>query len=252
MSEQHRSNMRRRDAARLIEVFTGAEAIREQARSLQWAAREEVLLFCREQPVAMTDTQNVEELQALARGVGHRVIYEATRLDEPGGPAGMAERVRAGEQARSVPQVPIRLAVIDRSTALCPLGDEATGEPTAALVQGTSLLIALIALFECHWDRATSLRLEADSAQGSLAEDERQLLSLLVGGASDTAIAHRLQIGPRTVQRRLQELMRRANARSRMQLARQACKLGRLDDPPACAPSALDEGSPPTLVAAHG
>jgi hypothetical protein len=188
LSEQYRSNVRLRDSTPLVEVITGAETIREQALRLQSDAREEMLLFCREQAVAMTTAQNVKELQALARGVGYRVIYEAKQLEEPGMLAGMAEGIRAGEQARSISQLPIRLAIADRTTALCPLGDEATGEPTAAPVQGTSLLIALIAPFECYWDRATPLRLDVGSAEGSLTDDERQLLSLLAGGASDTSM----------------------------------------------------------------
>jgi DNA-binding CsgD family transcriptional regulator/DNA-binding MarR family transcriptional regulator len=252
LSEQYRSNVRLRDSTRLVEVFTGAEAIREQALRLQRGAREEMLFFCREQPFAMTATQNVEELPALARGVGYRVIYEARQPELPGLPAGMAQGLRAGEQVRSIPQLPIPLAIADRATALCPLGDEATGEPTAALVQGTSLLVALIALFECYWDRATPLRLDRGPVEGPLTEDERQLLSLLVGGASDASIARRLQISPRTIHRRLQELMRRADARSRMQLAWQACKLGWLDDQPAGVPSAVDEDGSLALPVARG
>jgi DNA-binding CsgD family transcriptional regulator len=248
LSEQYRGSVRLRDSAQLVEVLTGAEAIREQALSLQRDAREEVLWFCRENPIAMTAAENDEEFHALARGVRYRVIYEAARLEEPGTLASLADGIRAGEQARSISKLPIRIAIADRSMALCPLGDEDSGEPTAALVRGTSLLIALISLFESYWERAAPLRIDATSVEGRLAEAERQLLSLLVGGVSDDAIARRLQISPRTVQRRVLELMRRANARSRMQLSWQACKLGWLDDRTGHVLSVEDEA----LVVADG
>jgi hypothetical protein len=46
--------------------------------------------------------------------------------------------------------------------------------------------------------------------------------------------------------------MRSANAHSRMQLAWQACKLGWLDDQPACVHSTVDEEGSPALLMARG
>lgn len=230
LAEQYRGSMRRRDSVQLVEVLTGTEAIRQQALSLQRGAREEMLWFCREDPIAMTAAENDEEFRALARGVRYQVLYEAALLEESGALASLADGVRAGEDARSISKLPIRLAIADRSVALCPLGDDATGEPTAALVQGTSLLTALIALFESYWNRAAPVRIDASSAGGPLNADERQLLSLVVGGVSDKSIATQLRVSHRTVQRRVQDLMRRVDARNRTQLSWQVAKLGWLDD----------------------
>jgi DNA-binding CsgD family transcriptional regulator len=230
LAQEYRSGSLRRDSAQLVEVLTGAEAIRQQALSLQRDAREEMLWFCRHDPIAMTAGENDEEFRALARGVRYQVIYESALLDAPGATANLAEGLRAGERARSISRLPIRMAIADRSVALCPLGDETTGEPTAALVRGTSLLVALISLFETHWERATPVRIGSSDGDGPLDADERELLSLLIGGMSDKSIAKQLRVSPRTVQRRVHDLTRRAHARGRMQLAWQACKLGWLDD----------------------
>lgn len=231
LAERYRDGARRRDPAQLVEVVTGTEAIRQQALNLQRGARKEMLWFCRESPVAMPASENVEEFRALERGVRYRVVYETALLEEPGAIAGVAEGIRAGEAARSVAKLPIRLAVADRSIALCPLPiDEATGEPTAALILGSSLLVALIALFESYWERAAPVHVDARTVAGPLSTEERQLLSLLVCGVSDRSIAKALEVSPRTVQRRLQELMLRANAQTRAQLAWQAGRLGWLDD----------------------
>ncbi|MFI5610509.1 LuxR C-terminal-related transcriptional regulator [Amycolatopsis sp. NPDC051903] len=230
LAEQYRGSVRRRDPSRLIEVVTGAEAIRQQALSLQRDAREEVLWFCREAPIAMAASENDEEFRALARGVRFRVLYETALLEEPGAVAGVAEGIRWGERARTIAKLPVRLAVADGSIALCPLAhDETTGEPTAALVLGSTLVTGLVALFESYWERASPLRIDGAPADTPLSADERRLLSLLVGGVSDKSIAKHLGISPRTVQRRLQDLMQRADASSRMQLAWQVAKLGWLD-----------------------
>jgi DNA-binding NarL/FixJ family response regulator len=71
-----------------------------------------------------------------------------------------------------------------------------------------------------------------DGHGGTLTADEVRLLSLLVGGVSDKSIATQLKISQRTVQRRVQDLMRRADVRNRMQLSWQVGKLGWLDGPP--------------------
>lgn len=60
--------MRRRDAGQLLEVITGAEALRQHLRQIQTSVREEMLWFCKAQYVAMPSGSNTEEFEALARG----------------------------------------------------------------------------------------------------------------------------------------------------------------------------------------
>jgi predicted transcriptional regulator len=242
LTEEHRANSRRHDAAQLIEVITGAEAIRQQLRTLQLGTRSEILWFCRAGHVAMPSADNDEEFAMLARGVSYRVIYERDLLEEPGMIDSLVAGLEAGEVARATPTLPIRLAIADRSIALCPLVAERddVSEPTAALVRDSSLLTALIALFESYWSAASPLRLPAMSADGRrgleqlaptapISEDERHLLSLLVAGVTDKAIATRLGVSMRTVQRRVSDLMALVHAETRMQLAWQVAGRGWLD-----------------------
>ncbi|WP_236788915.1 LuxR C-terminal-related transcriptional regulator [Amycolatopsis sp. GM8] len=260
LAERYRDGARRRDPAQLVEVIIGADAIRGQALSLQRNAREEMLWFCRGGAIALESSENIEEFRALERGVRYRVLYENSWLEGPGAMESLIEGIRAGEIARTTPTLPIRLAVSDRSVALCPLPvDETTGEPTAALILGSSLLVALIALFDSYWERGAPVRIDGTTGV-PLSAEERQLLSLLVSGIGDKSIAKALQVSLRTVQRRVQEMMLRANARSRMQLAWQASKLGWLDGAGGPAPSsastqwhavhaATGSGEQPTAVA---
>lgn len=232
LAEEYRGSVRRRDSAQLVEVITGVDAIRRQALSIQRGAREESLWFCLEGNVAMAASENVEEALAQARGVRYRVIYETGLLEEPGRIANVLEGIEGGEIARSISKLPVRLAISDRKVALCPLvSHDSAGEPTAALVRESSLLSALVALFEVYWERASPLRIGDTAPTSHLDPDERRLLSLLISGVSDKSIATQLDVSYRTVQRRLQDLMRRVDVRTRMQLAWQASKLGWLDEP---------------------
>ncbi|MEW1720123.1 winged helix-turn-helix transcriptional regulator [Streptomyces sp. NPDC093109] len=250
--ETYHRTRRRRDPDQLIEVITGAEALRQHLRQIQNSARHEMLWFCKAQYVAMRSGSNEAEFDALARGVRYRVLYEREFFDDPGAVDNVVAGVRAGEVARAVPHLPLRLAVADRSIAICPLvpggPSGSSEEPTTALVRGSSLLDALVALFERYWEDAVPLDVGTDGgmeggmdggleggADGStagtghgrqLTETDRRLLSLLVAGVTDKAVASQLGLSRRTVQRRIQRMMALAGATTRMQLAWQAARRG--------------------------
>jgi DNA-binding CsgD family transcriptional regulator len=228
LSEEFRANASRRDAHHLVEVIIGATTLRERLRDLQNAAREEILWFCRANPLAMQGADNTEEYGALSRGVRYRAIYERALIETPGELDSIAEGVSWGEEARVLPTLPVRLAIVDRSTAICPLvrDDENIGEPSAAIINRGQLLDALLALFESYWELATPVRLQPDAARApeGLDDSERLLLSLLVAGVPDKSIANQLGISRRTVQRRLDRLMSLAGVDTRTGLAFQAAK----------------------------
>lgn len=232
LTEEYRAGIRRHDADHLVEVVTGARALRERLRDLQNGARDEVLWFCRANPLAMPGHENVEEFDALARGVRYRAIYEREMLLEPGALADVEQGVRAGEQARVLDRLPVRLAVVDGRTAICPLvGERDSGEPTAAVIGRSQLLDALLALFESHWLMATPLRSAgppADRGGDGWRPDaeEARLLSLFVAGVPDKSIASQLGVSRRTVQRRLADLMAIAGVDTRPGLAFQVARRG--------------------------
>ncbi|MEU2074402.1 helix-turn-helix domain-containing protein [Streptomyces sp. NPDC013489] len=257
LAEEYRAGGRRHDAEQLVEVITGASVIRQRLRQMAYGAGE-MRWLCKARPVALAAAENDEEWELLARGVRYRTIYERELLEGPGMVDNVARSIRAGEQARAVGTLPVRLVIADSSMAICPLvhesgdvldGDGAdagterapgpadrVGEPTAAVIHSSSLLDALIALFESQWAAATPLHVTdsgelADFEDGPnpavhLADDERYLLSLIVAGVADKAIASQLWVSQRTVQRRIQALMQRAGALTRTQLVWQVAQRG--------------------------
>lgn len=99
-------------------------------------------------------------------------------------------------------------------------------------MRDSSLLAALIALFERYWDDAIpctsttperSAALTGHPAPTPLHHGPTAAL-LLVAGVTDKAIASQLGLSRRTVQRHIQQLMTFAGAATRMQLAWQAAR----------------------------
>lgn len=85
---------------------------------------------------------------------------------------------------------------------------------------------ALLELFEDRWLRGTPLRMpspggetEEDPEFPDSPELDEQLLSLLMSGLPDKAIASQLGISLRTLQRRIRSLMESTGTANRTQLA---------------------------------
>lgn len=242
LTEEYRAGVRRHDAGQLVEIVHGRAALRQRLRHLQEAAQQEALWFCRANHVAMASEENREEFSALSRGVRYRVLYERALLAEPGMIDNVAEGIRCGEEARCLPSLPVRLLIVDRAVAVCPLvPDGRSGEPTAAVVGRSHLLDALLALFDSYWERASPVSLAGPTVDagpragtgcdaGAVVDEpdpqERLVLSLFVAGLPDKAIASQLAVSRRTVQRRIGDLMARAGVDTRPGLAFQAARRG--------------------------
>jgi DNA-binding CsgD family transcriptional regulator len=236
LSEEFRAGASRHDAHHAVEVLIGADPLRDRLRTLQDSAKQEVLWFCRANPLAMQGSDNTEEFDALRRGVAYRAIYERSLLEQPGELDSVMEGISSGEEARVTPSLPVRLVIVDRRTAICPLThdqDRHLGMPSAAVIGSGQLLDALIDLFEGHWERATPLTTDGlpepgTPAAGSagIGAPERLLLSLLVAGVPDKSIVTQLGISRRTVQRRVDRLMALAGVDTRTALAYQAARRG--------------------------
>ncbi|MFC3502170.1 helix-turn-helix domain-containing protein [Micromonospora krabiensis] len=208
-----------------VQMVVGVPAIIQTFDQFLRGAQDEVLGFeC--PPYAADLNDNPTELELLERGVGFRVVYDRRALERPGASDHIGRFVAAGEQARVAVNVPGKLAVADRRIALLSFpGRTESTEPWALMVRGETWVEVLVALFTEVWDRATPLRL---APPGSVLDDvdrwavptptDRRILSLLMTGLPDKAVASQLGISLRTVQRRLRQLMDVTGSATRMQL----------------------------------
>jgi sugar-specific transcriptional regulator TrmB/DNA-binding CsgD family transcriptional regulator len=213
----------------LVEVVQGQAAVVQRFTQLQQTATEELLVLDRPPYAQDPGRQNVTEMERLAHGVLVRGIYDASALEIPGKLRLAQESVAAGEQARISPDVPMKLAIADRRTAILPLSTDASAHSdSAVIVHSSSLLDALVALFEVLWRSA--LPLPARSAElpsGDAADlSDPELFTLLAAGLKDETVARQLGVSLRTVHRRVSEMMDRLGARTRFQAGLLAARRG--------------------------
>jgi hypothetical protein len=158
----------------------------------------------------------------LAVGVAYRVIYDSAALAIPGR---MYDDIlpssAAGEQARTRPELPIKLIISDDQLALIPAAVTSRSIDTTFVIHRSPILDALIALFEAEWAKATPVpgtRAVPDSHAADMPDAETAaLLAMLAAGMTDTSIARSLSWSMRTTQRRMRQLMTDLGVTSRFQ-----------------------------------
>ena len=229
LAEVHRTDAAS-DVQDLVEIVVGTTAVAQRFHQLQLGALEEVAIFVTDQPAAVTSEANEAEDVATARGVRYRIVLERNVLEtEP--QENLVDVLRREQQVRVVERVPTKLIIADSRTAMVPLDSEG-GEPSALVVHAGGLVQSLVALFDSVWRDAWPLVLATPDAD-EFVEDEPgpdaldlQVLALLIAGASDARVAKQLDVGLRTVQRRVRSLMDATKATTRIQLGWAASERG--------------------------
>ncbi|MGW4163814.1 helix-turn-helix domain-containing protein [Streptomyces sp. NPDC004788] len=214
----------------LVEVVTGASAVTHRFLQLQLGAVDEVCALVTGKPIAVSGMDNDAEALAVERGVRYRVVIEREVLSLPTGLLELSTALGRHEQIRVVDRVPTKLVVADRSLAMVPLTGRGA-EPAALVVHASGLLESLMGLFESVWRDALPLRLGAGA---QVTEDEvpgpdptdLEILSLLLAGMTDASVAKQLDLGLRTVQRRVKGLMEMTGVTTRLQLGWHAYEKG--------------------------
>ncbi|MGW5198823.1 hypothetical protein [Streptomyces spiralis] len=241
-----------------VEVVTGREAVRHRFMQLQRAAQREVLGLMmpvsRRQEAVVPVEKNEAETEAMRRGVRYRVVLERGWLDEAGIGDLVKESLRAGQELTVVDSVPVQVAIADDKIAMVRLPPvPGSRDPGALIIHETGLLEALVALFYAYRERGWRLvgldrTGPAPGPEEGPDEVDRSILGLLHVGLTDVSIARQLDLGYRTVQRRLSRLMQLADARTRFQLGCQAVRAGWLsgdDGLSAAAPIPVVEAAGP-------
>lgn len=140
-----------------LEVLAGPE---EQARwyvRLQQEAKEEVLTFDR--PPYVLDYHNPLQTGLLRSGVRYRTIYVPEAFDHTGALDEVGSLIKAGEEARVLPELPFKMAIVDRWRAVMPLQMDPP-LTRGVLITGSTMVMALVELFERMWREALPVRPE--------------------------------------------------------------------------------------------
>jgi sugar-specific transcriptional regulator TrmB/DNA-binding CsgD family transcriptional regulator len=203
-----------------VKILVGRESIVAAHQELLDSAKREICFFDKapyvqaRPDVTEEGLRDEPEWRALERGVALRVVYhpgfDPDRLTELGLFA------RKGERARTAP-VPMKLILIDSHTALIPsMRSYNPGhELRASIVRHALLVEALQWLFEAVWDASVPIMTSFSADH----DPRRQMLvSLLMTGSTDSAIANTLNINVRSVRRWISELMDELGVTTRLQL----------------------------------
>jgi DNA-binding CsgD family transcriptional regulator len=212
------------EPSRLIEIAVGREAIEARIDDMLRGATRQAVGTDTPPYVADGSHQvSSAELALLERGVRVRAIYAAEVLDHPGWVDRLRSMADRGEQSRVLPEVPVKLLIVDGTTAMLPLagdGRSSPGQARAVVVSDSALTSALQVLFDQLWGQATPLRLTAST------DPNQTLINLLASGMKDEAIARQLGVSGRTLRRRIAQVQEELGATSRFQAGLQAARRG--------------------------
>lgn len=210
----------------LLEVVRGSAVI-DRVQMLERSARRSVRgLDC--PPYHAGTDINPVEIENLHRGVTCRNVYasEAIQIRDYL-ESNIRPAMKAGERARVLLHVPVKLLIIDDAVAIVSLTTAETDVGHSALIlRRCSLLSALIGLWDMCWQSAVPLRLDGAPSNNALEPIEMRFLGLLSTGVSDEQVATMLGISRRTFFRYLEQLFARTGTATRFQLATYASRQG--------------------------
>ncbi|MFU8853336.1 helix-turn-helix domain-containing protein [Micromonospora sp. SL1-18] len=219
LTEEYRERAALRDAREVVEVVTGAAEVMARWEQLQLSAKSEVKGLAKGPVVVADPSQSAAQRSAMDAGVDYRIVYERSLLDAPGDPLQLACSVDLGEQIRIAADVPVKLMIIDSRVAMVP-SLTTSAEPSALVVSSGALLDIVNWVFEAVWSAGVPFPVTG----ATLKQADRQLLSLLIAGYTDGAIATQMGLSHRTVQRRVSQLIAIAGVKTRLQLVWHAAK----------------------------
>ena len=144
------------DPLEYIEVLRDRRAINERFHELEEGIKDEILVFTKP-PYATTAQENVEGLEVVKSHKGYSV-YEYSAFDDPAFAAAVRGFVDAGEEARFVPELPLKLVIIDEAIVMFGMEDPVAGrvELTMCVIEHASLAKTLKTAFMAYWNEGLS------------------------------------------------------------------------------------------------
>jgi len=214
------------------ERLDGIDSVRGRLEYMGRQARTEALAFVvGTQSEAALDASAEVDREALSRGVAIRAVYTDNAVKD-----GLTRRYAQwlgdlGACVRTVPSLPMRMLVVDRSAALIPV-DPADSAAGALLLREPGAVTAVVALFDAYWQAGLQLPSATDTLgragepPEALGRHDREMLRLMASGAIDESVARSLGISVRTARRSIAALMSTIGAGSRFQAGVEAARRG--------------------------
>ncbi|WP_213813630.1 helix-turn-helix transcriptional regulator [Glaciihabitans sp. dw_435] len=217
---------------------------------MQHQATHEIMMFDR--PPYVSSPLETLEVGIMGVGVRWRGLYTAESFTRPGAWEETLRLSESGEESRIVPQLPVKLVIVDRSIALVSLSLDGV-RADALVTQSPPMIDMLSDMYETYWARGlpltansrkdemlsaltesgtdaepvvTSGRAAARATTRAATPEEQAIIALIGAGLTDEAIAERLGIAVRSLRRRSQKLMAELGASNRFQAGVEAARRG--------------------------
>lgn len=149
----YRAGQEHSDPLEYIEVLRDRRAINERFGDLQAGIKDEILVFTKP-PYAKLPQENVEGIE-VTRTHRARSVYELSAFDDPAFIEGVRRFIEAGEEARFVPALPLKLVIIDERFVMFGMEDPVAGgtDLTMMVVEHQALATVLKIAFNAVWEQ---------------------------------------------------------------------------------------------------
>ncbi|MGI8335254.1 hypothetical protein ACRYCC_35340 [Actinomadura scrupuli] len=182
-----------------VQVVTDRDEITRLSYSLSnTAVRDLMTLDNCLQETPIDETTAVPPLPRFKGSIRCRSIYETACLEHPVAAKVIEVSVQAGEEARVLPRVVMKMKLIDDTTAMLPL--TATGMGGIVILRSAVIIEWIREYFELQWERALPIGTKAVDGP-PLNELQKQILRLHSQGLRDKAVARRTDTSVATVRR---------------------------------------------------
>jgi DNA-binding CsgD family transcriptional regulator len=199
----------------LVRVVSDRAEISELSASLMNTARKDwMTLENLHTEMPLTEDFAQPPLPAFGARVRCRSIYGAAAMEDPVARRVIRTCADAGEQARLLPEVPMKMKLADQTTAMLPLTP--TGTAGALVVRAPVIIAALREYFEMLWERATPLKAQrAATPSDRLTPAQQAVLEFMAAGLTDAKIGRQTGMSTTTVRRHITAIMNRLGVSSR-------------------------------------
>ena len=155
----YKQNMNKTEPLEYIEVLNDKEKIRRKCSDFQKNAKKEILAFTKTPYTASLTKYVNEEVDALKRKVKIRSIYEYKDFTKEEFVKGISLWVSAGEKAKVVKELPIKMVIFDEKITMFALDDHISLKPsiTTMIINHPSFAKTLKYVFESIWKEAMTL-----------------------------------------------------------------------------------------------
>ncbi|MEU9453930.1 helix-turn-helix transcriptional regulator [Streptomyces sp. NPDC048277] len=202
-----------------MELLEGPGEVRAHLSEAARTARSELLAFLpggAQSPEALEASRPLDEW-SLRAGVRLRTVF----LDSVRNDRSTTEYAHwlagLGGEVRTIPSLPARMLIADRTTALLPLSPE-DGRGGAVVLRTPGVIDALLALFDLVWEQAVPFGAARQPAVEGPSQQELELLRLLERGLTDEGAGRKLGLSLRTTRRMMSGICSRLGARSRFEV----------------------------------